>query len=175
HPIDLVIHSAGIRGLVPHLEQEKRGDVDACETMEAMDFATLTRTFNINAAGTFLLFRAIVSNLLKAQAAKVIVMSSRMGSLGNNFPGNRSAGSAYAYRASKAALNAIIRSFVVDVPEVTFVVCHPGRVETKLVKWKEEGAITAQESVEGLLPLIESWGKEDSGKFYDRFGETIQW
>ncbi|RMY71997.1 hypothetical protein D0863_04792 [Hortaea werneckii] len=174
-PIDLVIHSAGIRGLVPHLEREKRGDVDACETMEAMDFATLTRTFNINAAGTFMLFRAIMSNLLRAKAAKVIVMSSRMGSLGNNFPGNRSAGSAYAYRASKAALNAIIRSFVVDVPEVTFVVCHPGRVETKLVKWKEEGAITAQESVEGLLPLIESWGKEDSGKFYDRFGETIQW
>ncbi|KAI7643959.1 hypothetical protein KC318_g20876 [Hortaea werneckii] len=116
-----------------------------------------------------------MSNLLKAKDPKVIVMSSRMGSLGNNFPGNRSAGSAYAYRASKAALNAIIRSFVVDVPEVTFVVCHPGRVETKLVKWKEEGAITAQESVEGLLPLIDRWGKEDSGKFYDRFGETIQW
>ncbi|KAI7696887.1 NAD(P)-binding protein [Hortaea werneckii] len=174
-PIDLVLHSAGIRGLVPHLEQEKHGDVDACETMEVMDFATLTRTFNINAAGTFMLFRAIMSNLLKAKDPKVIVMSSRMGSLGNNFPGNRSAGSAYAYRPSKAALNAIIRSFVVDVPEVTFIVCHPGRVETKLVKWKEEGAITAQESVEGLLPLIDRWGKEDSGKFYDRFGETIQW
>ncbi|KAI7641907.1 hypothetical protein KC318_g21698, partial [Hortaea werneckii] len=82
-PIDLVLHSAGIRGLVPHLEQEKHGDVDACETMEAMDFATLTQTFNINAAGTFMLFRAIMSNLLKAKDPKVIVMSSRMGSLGN--------------------------------------------------------------------------------------------
>ncbi|TKA32507.1 hypothetical protein B0A50_01615 [Salinomyces thailandicus] len=174
-PIDLVIHSAGIRGLVPHLEEAKRGDVNACETLEAMDFATLTRTYQINAAGTFLLFRALLPSLLKAKDSKVIVMSSRMGSVGNNYAGNRAAGSAYAYRSSKAALNAIIRSFVVDVPEVTFVMCHPGRVETKLVKWKEDGAISAQESVEGLLPLIERWGKDDSGKFYDRFGDTIQW
>ncbi|KAK5126662.1 hypothetical protein LTR85_009596 [Meristemomyces frigidus] len=173
--IDLVIQSAGIRGLVPHLEDQKRGDVDACETLEAMDFATMNRTYQINAAGTFLLLRAILPNLHKAQDPKVVIMSSRMGSLANNFPGNRSAGSAYAYRASKAALNAIIRSFVVDVPEVNFVVCHPGRVETKLVKWKEEGAISAEESVEGLLPLIARWGKEDSGEFYDRFGETIPW
>lgn len=173
--IDLVIHSAGIRGLVPQLETEKHGDVDACETLEAMDLATLNRTFQINSAGTFLLLRAILPQLRKAPGSKVIIMSSRMGSLGNNFPGNRSAGSAYAYRASKAALNAIVRSFVVDVPDVSFIMCHPGRVETKLVKWKEEGAISAQESVEGLLPLIEQWGKEDSGKFYDRFAETIPW
>ncbi|KAK5130301.1 hypothetical protein LTR08_002224 [Meristemomyces frigidus] len=173
--IDLVVHSAGIRGLVPHLEDEKHGDVDACETLEAMDFATLTRTFQINAAGTFLLLRALLPLLRQATHPKVIIMSSRMGSLGNNFAGNRSAGSAYAYRASKAALNAIMRSFVVDVPEVNFVMCHPGRVETKLVKWKEEDAISAADSVDGLLPLIKRWGKGDSGQFYDRFGETIQW
>ncbi|KAK4545589.1 hypothetical protein LTR36_002939 [Oleoguttula mirabilis] len=174
-PIDLVIHSAGIRGLVPQLEIEKRGDVNACETLEAMDFATLNRTYQINAAGTFMLLRAVLPQLRKAHDPKVIIMSSRMGSLGNNFAGNRSAGSAYAYRASKAALNAIVRSFVVDVPEVSFVMCHPGRVETKLVKWFEEGAISAEESVEGLLPLIAQWGTGDSGKFYDRFGETIPW
>jgi len=174
-PIDLVIHSAGIRGLVPHREEENRGNVEACETLEAMDLATMNNTFQINAAGTFLLFRAILPNLLLSKNPKVIVMSSRMGSLGNNFAGNRAAGAAYAYRASKAALNAIVRSFVVDVPGVTFVLCHPGRVETKLVKWKEDGAISAQESVEGLLPLIERWGKADSGRYYDRFGDTIQW
>ncbi|KAK5109681.1 hypothetical protein LTR62_006803 [Meristemomyces frigidus] len=174
-PIDLVIHSAGIRGLVPHLEQEHHGNVEACETLEAMDLATMNTTFQINAAGTFLLFRAILPNLHLAKDPKVIIMSSRMGSVGNNAAGNRAAGSAYAYRASKAALNAIVRSFVVDVPEMTFVMCHPGRVETKLVKWREEGAISAEESVDGLLPLIEGWGKEDSGKFYDRFGETIEW
>ncbi|TKA82955.1 hypothetical protein B0A55_01548 [Friedmanniomyces simplex] len=174
-PLDLIIHSAGIRGLVPHLEASLHGDLDACESLAAMDLATLTQAFHLNAAGTFLLFRALLPNLRLAPDPKVIVMSSRMGSLANNATGNRAAGAAYAYRASKAALNAIVRSFVVDVPGVTWVLCHPGRVETKLVKWREEGAIGAEESVEGLVPLIAGWGREDSGGFYDRFGEVIPW
>ena len=173
--IDLVIHSAGIRGLVPQIENEKPDDVPACETLDVMDLATLIRAFQINAAGTFMLLRALLPNLKKASNPKVIVMSSRMGSIGNNELPNKDAGSAYAYRASKAAMNAIVRSFAVDVPEVSFICCHPGRVETKLVRCKEEGAITAEESVADILPLIERWGKEDSGKFYDRFGKTIQW
>ena len=173
--IDLVIHSAGMRGLVPEVERGKPGDVAACETMDVMDMATLNRAFQINAAGTFMVLRALIPNLKKAFNPKVIVMASRMGSIGNNELPNKDAGSAYAYRASKAAMNSIVRSFAVDVPQVSFILCHPGRVETKLVRCKEEGAITAEESVNGLLPLVEKWGKEDSGKFYDRFGETIQW
>ena len=98
-----------------------------------------------------------------------------MGSIGNNELPNKDAGSAYAYRASKAAMNAIVRSFAIDVPEVAFILCHPGRVETNLVRCKEEGAITVEESVDAIVPLIEKWGKGDSGNFYDRFGRTIQW
>jgi NAD(P)-dependent dehydrogenase (short-subunit alcohol dehydrogenase family) len=174
-PIDLVIHSVGVRGLVPHLEQQHHGDVNACERLEAMDLATLTRTFQTNAAGTFLLLQSLLPNLARSPSPKVIVMSSRMGSIGNNYSGNRAAGSAYAYRASKAALNAIVQSFAVDVPHVSFILCHPGRVETGLVRWKEEGAISAEESVSGLLPLIDRWGKEHTVCFYDRFGKVIPW
>lgn len=174
-PIDLMIHSAGVRGLVPSQEDIYPDNVAACETLPVMDAATLTRTFEINSLGTFLLIRALLPNLRLAQNPKVITMSSRMGSLDNNQLPNAAAGSAYAYRASKAAQNAMVRSFAVDIPEVTFVMCHPGRVETKLVRCKEEGAISAEESVEGILSLIEGWGKESSGCFFDRFGRRIQW
>ena len=174
-PIDLVIHSAGIRGLVPEVEKHNPDNVPACETLKTMDRATLSRAFEINAAGTFTLFRALLPNLRSASDAKVVVMSSRMGSIGNNELPNKDAGSAYAYRASKAAVNTIVRSFAVDVPEVTFVLCHPGRVETKLVRCKELGAISAAESVDSILPLIEKWSMQDSGRFYDRFGEIIRW
>ena len=174
-PIDLFIHSAGIRGLVPAMEDQKPDDVAACETVDVMDTATLTRAFEINSIGTFALIRALLANLRAASNPKVITMSSRMGSLGNNERPIRAAGSAYAYRASKAAQNAIVRSFAVDFPEVTFVMCHPGRVETKLVRCVEEGAISAAESVEAMLPLIEGWSGKDSGRFYDRFGDVIQW
>lgn len=173
-PIDLVLHCAGIRGLVPEMEVNSPGKVAACETMEVMNLDTLMKTFQVNSAGTFLLLRALLPNLRQAKG-KVIVMSSRMGSIGNNEVPNRAAGASYAYRASKAAQNMIVRSLAVDEPDVTFVLCHPGRVETKLVKWKEEGAISAEESVKGLLPLIAKWNKQDSGRFYDRFGERLEW
>lgn len=168
--VDLVIHSAGVRGLVPQKEDECPNDVAACETLEVMNEDTLSRTFQINAVGTFTLIRCLLPNLKRSKDPKVIVMSSRMGSIGHNI-----AGGAYAYRASKAALNAIVRSLSFDVPEVTFILCHPGRVETGIVKCKEEGAMTTEESVSGMLPWIERWSKSDSGKFFDRFGEVIQW
>lgn len=174
-PIDLLIHSAGIRGLVPAVEEEYPNDVAACETMHVMDPETMTRAFQINANGTFMLLRTLLPNLKKARNPKCIVMSSRMGSIGNNELPNKDAGSAYAYRASKAAMNIVVRSFAVDVPEIPFILCHPGRVETKLVKCKEEGAIAPGESLSTILPLIERWDKSNSGKFYDRFGEAIQW
>lgn len=174
-PIDLIIHSAGIRGLVPTLETQHPNNVAACETLAGMDLETITRTFQINTVATFSLLRALLPNLQKAPQPKVIVMSSRMGSLANNALPNATAGSAYAYRASKAALNMIVRSFAVDVPGVLWVLCHPGRVETGLVKGKEEGAIQPGESVEGIVLLIEKWDKSNSGMYYDRFGKVIPW
>lgn len=173
-PIDLFIHCAGVRGLVPTAEQSKPDNVAACETLSVMDAQTLAQTFEINTIGTFMLIRALLPNL-QMKHGKVIVMSSRMGSLGNNQQPNKDAGSAYAYRASKAALNTIVRSFAADVQDVVFVLCHPGRVETKLVKCKEEGAITASESIAAMLPLIATWGQQNSGMYYDRFGDAIPW
>lgn len=184
-PIDLIIHSAGIRGLVPALENQHPNNVAACETLSAMDLETMTRTFQINTVATFALLRALLPNLHShasqqdptstSSPSKVIIMSSRMGSLSNNALPNAAAGSAYAYRASKAALNMIVRSFAVDVPGVVFVLCHPGRVETRLVRGREEGAIEASESVEGIVRLIDQWGRGDSGGYFDRFGGVIGW
>ncbi|KAM0717273.1 hypothetical protein Q7P37_007125 [Cladosporium fusiforme] len=183
HPIDLVIHSAGIRGLVPSLEAQHPNNVAACETLAGMDTSTLARTFQTNAIATFTLLRALLPHLHLSQQQrsnsttppKVVIMSSRMGSLTHNAAPNPSAGAAYAYRASKAALNMLVRSFAVDVPGVVFVLCHPGRVETGLVRGREEGAIEAGESVGGLVPLIERWGVAESGRFFDRFGGEIAW
>ncbi|KAK6438838.1 hypothetical protein LTR95_004957 [Oleoguttula sp. CCFEE 5521] len=174
-PMDLVIHSAGIRGLVPALEKAHPEDVAACETLQAMDLETMQRAFSVNTLGTFTLLRALVPLLQLTPDPKVIIMSSRMGSIGNNQLGNKDAGGAYAYRASKAALNMIVRSFAMDVPRIIWVMCHPGRVETGLVDTIEEGAISAKESVTGLLPLIQGWDRSNTGLFYDRFGKRIEW
>ncbi len=198
-PIHLLIHCAGIRGLVPRIVEAEKGNVAAAETLDVMDHATMMRTFEINTWGTMNLVKSFLPGLRLAAASasasaatdatvtttggvdstittvptsapKVIIMSSRMGSVASN-----TAGGGYAYRASKAALNAVVKSFSLDVPEVVFSLLHPGRVETRLVKWKEEGAISVEESLRDCLKVIEGLGKRDSGKLVDRFGVEIPW
>jgi NAD(P)-dependent dehydrogenase (short-subunit alcohol dehydrogenase family) len=169
-PVDLIIHCAGIRGLVPRLVHEKHGDVAAAETLGVMDHSTFTKTFEVNTWGTLNTINSFLPNLESAENAHVVILSSRMGSVGAN-----KAGGGYAYRASKAALNAVVKSLVMDVPEVTFLLLHPGRVETGLVDWKEEGAISVQESLSDCLDVMGKLKKEDSGKLVDRFGEVIPW
>ncbi|KAI4950873.1 hypothetical protein J4E86_007381 [Alternaria arbusti] len=179
-PISLIIHCAGIRGLVPEIvAQQKQGDKDvaATETLEAMDHATMMRTFEINTWGTLNTVRTFFQNLelSAAQSAskpKVVILSSRMGSISAN-----TAGGGYAYRASKAALNAVVKSLVIDIPDVQFLMLHPGRVETGLVEWKEEGAIGVEESVKDCMRVLEKMDEEgwESGRLVDRFGVTIPW
>lgn len=195
-PFTLVIHSAGIRGLVPSHEAARPDDVAGAETIAAMDAATMRRAYEINAVATFTLVKALLPSFRSSYSPsspdyskpKVVVMASRMGSVGSNSSSsdarsgegssNAVAGGAYAYRASKAALNAIVRSFSHDVPEVDFALVHPGRVQTGLVRTREEGAIDVRESVADVLRLIDRIGVEEglaSGCFVDRWGNAIPW
>jgi NAD(P)-dependent dehydrogenase (short-subunit alcohol dehydrogenase family) len=180
--LDLLIHSAGIRGLVPEIGKEKK-DVAAAETWQVMNQETMMRTLETNTWGTFNVIKAFLPCLLRGSTSeqsnlneistsppKVLIMSSRMGSLAANI-----AGGGYAYRASKAALNAIVKSFAVDVPGVVFVMMHPGRVETGLVEWKEDGAFTAQEVLGDCVGVIEKADLSWSGSFVDRWGKRIEW
>jgi len=175
--VALVVHSAGVRGLVPSVPLTQYSDVAKAETMEIMDAETMRKTFEINSMGTFFLLRALLPALRQSAATmersmpKVVVMGSRLGSIGHN----TELGKAYAYRASKAALNAIVKAFSVDVPEVIWTIMHPGRVETGLVSIKEDDAMPVGQIVEELLPLIEGFQKQDSGRFVDRFGKDIPW
>lgn len=175
-PVNLVIHSAGVRGLVPNVEVRKSDDVAAAESLDVMDAATMMRTFEINTVGTFNALTVVLPNLrlaaVQGLSPRVAVMSSRMGSMAANMKGG-----AYAYRASKAALNAVVRSMSVDVPEVCFAMIHPGRVETGLVCVKEDGAMSCEESLGTLLPVLDRLGEGNlkSGCFVDRFGMGIPW
>ncbi|KAF2003891.1 NAD(P)-binding protein [Amniculicola lignicola CBS 123094] len=185
-PLHLILHCAGIRGLVPSIVAQQKGDVAAAETLQTMEKETMIRTFEINTWGTLNTVRTFLPNLLLCNSTststsaadsspaptvpKVIILSSRMGSISAN-----TTGGGYAYRASKAALNAVVTSLAIDVPEVVFLMLHPGRVETGLVEWKEEGAISVEESLGTCLRVIEEVGKEGSGRLVDRWGSVIAW
>lgn len=178
--IDLIIHSAGIRGLVPEIEKSYPDDVAVAETIITMNAATMMRTMQINTIGTFTLLQKLSAAGLfyepecaSSKETRVVIMTSRMGSVGHNAKTRQ--GGAYAYRASKAALNATVTSLAIDLPHVIISLVHPGRVETGLTKCREEGAIEVEDSVSSMLELIENLTREHSGRFVDRFGDTIDW
>ncbi|KAI9810879.1 MAG: hypothetical protein M1827_005738 [Pycnora praestabilis] len=166
-PIDLFIHSAAVRGLVAQASQD---DPSKAETMEVMDPDTMMKTLQINVLGSFLLIRALIPNLKAAKEGKVVIMGSRMGSMGANKDGG-----AYAYRASKSGLNALIKSFALDVTDISFIIIHPGRVESRMTPVREEGAVDAEQAIEEMLELLKKLGKKDSGNFYTREGDQIPW
>lgn len=128
------------------------------------------KTLQINVVGSFLLIRALIPNLKAVkQGAKMVIMGFRMGSITSNHDGFK-----YAYRASKITLNALIKSFSINVPEVYFTIIHPGRVKSRMVlTMQEKGTIDAQDAVKMMMLMIKGFKKKDTGKFYSREGDEI--
>jgi NAD(P)-dependent dehydrogenase (short-subunit alcohol dehydrogenase family) len=167
-PIDLFIHSAAVRGLNPEIQKKDDSPANA-ELLDVIDAETFTQTLTVNTVGTFMIIRAVLPNLKAAKSPKVIVMGSGMGSIANN------KGGAYAYGASKAGLNYVVKSFVGDVPEVIFGIIHPGKVESRMTHVREDGAIDADEAIAMMLPIIDGMTPEQSGMFVTRENKPIPW
>src|SRR5260221_83967 len=99
---------------------------------------------------------------------RVVAITSRLGSMAAN-----SDGGLYAYRSSKAALNAVWRSFALDHPDVIAALVHPGWVRTDM---GGAGALLdPEQSVAGLRRVIAGLAKADSGRFYNYDGSPIPW
>jgi NAD(P)-dependent dehydrogenase (short-subunit alcohol dehydrogenase family) len=91
----------------------------------------------------------------------------------------------FLYRVSKADLNMVYATLASDLMHDKFVafVVHPGLVKTDMTKGVDEitidglviRPITTEESVRGLIRVIESFSLEKSGAFVDYTGESIPW
>ncbi len=151
--IDILINNAGIF---------------TSESLENMDFGEVQRQFTVNTVGPLRVTWQLLGNL--TSGSKVIMITSRMGSMEDN-----SSGGYYGYRASKAALNAIGVSLARDLAEAGIAVAllHPGFVQTRMVKFS--GDVTPEESAQGLAKQIEALTLEDSGCFRHANGDHLPW
>ena len=96
------------------------------------------------------------------------VISSRMGSIGD-MAGN----GGWLYRASKAAVNAVLRAVSIDAKHATCLTFHPGWVQTDM--GGAGAAITPQESVAGIRRVIAGATRADNGGFRNYDGSVIEW
>lgn len=154
-PVDLVICNAG--------QYVARGKIDdEAYTAEAWQSVLMT-----NVAGVFFTVRAFLPHLQQAAKPKVAIISSVMASSA------QAPGSAYIYRASKAAATNLARNLAADLAGRGIAVgaYHPGWVRTDM---GGAGAdLDPSESASGLLARFEELSLDTSGVFEDYRGEAI--
>lgn len=96
------------------------------------------------------------------------VISSRMGSIGE-----MESNGGWLYRASKAAVNAVLHAVSLDAKNATCLTFHPGWVQTDM--GGAGAAITPQESVAGISRVIAGATRADNGGFRNYDGSVIAW
>lgn len=151
--IELLIHNAGVL----HEDQIDRIDPD-----------TVRAQFELNALAPLRLTSALAPRMV--HGAKVALISSRMGSIGDN-----TSGGYYGYRMSKAALNAAGVSLAHDLRSrgVAVVILHPGAVRTRMTGGR--GLLEPDESARGLLERIDELSLETTGRFVHQNGSELPW
>jgi NAD(P)-dependent dehydrogenase (short-subunit alcohol dehydrogenase family) len=138
----------------------------AGETFSQDEFDHVMRT---NVFVAMRLIPALAPALVGARG-KLVTVSSRMGSLGE-----RASSNGTAYRASKAALNSVLKdaSLAFGPKGVTCVTVHPGWVRTDM---GGAGAdLSVEESVSGLRRVIADIDASDNGCFINYDGSKIAW
>ena len=152
--LDTVILNAGI------LESMGLSDLDP---------EAIRRQFEVNALAPLLLARALTP--LMPEGSKLVLMTSRMGSIEDN-----SSGGSYGYRMSKVALNIAGKSLAVDLRSrgIAVAIIHPGLVKTRMVQFNPNG-ISPEDSVRGLIARIDELTLNNSGSFLHANGSVLPW
>lgn len=150
--IDVLINNAGIV------------EVDS---LTQLDFESIRRQFEVNALSPLRLTKALLPHLTKG--SKVVLMTSRMGSIEDN-----TSGGYYGYRMSKVALSMAGKSLSIDLKSkgIAVAILHPGLVQTRMTDFS---GITTEKSVKGLLARIDQLNLKNTGTFWHSNGEILPW
>jgi NAD(P)-dependent dehydrogenase (short-subunit alcohol dehydrogenase family) len=137
------------------------------ETFDDLDFDRIRRQFEVNALGALRVTSVLQNHLSKG--SKIIILTSRMGSIDDN-----GSGSYYGYRMSKAALNMAGVNLAHDFrgKGIAVAILHPGMVATEMTG---RNGIPASEAAQGLIARIDELQLGDSGGFWHANGERLPW
>lgn len=156
--IDVVIHNAGVLGSKGKQSQS----FENCTT------EMMLNTVNINGMGPLRVQQALHSKgFMGSCAGKVVVITSGLGSIGDN-----TSGGYYAYRSSKALVNMVTKSMSCDLKPmgISVMALAPGFVATEFGGFGPEtlakmGAITPEKSIGQMIQAIDDLSLETTGKY----------
>lgn len=165
-PFQLIINTIGVLHTSSWMPEKKLDDLNAEQLVELM---------KINAIGPALTIRHF-SKLLDPKNSIMVTLSAKVGSIEDNRLGGW-----YSYRASKAALNMMIKTASIEwartKSNTALIAMHPGTVNSRLSKpfRGEQIGRPAHDAVADMFRVIESLRKEDSGSFLSYSGEKLPW
>lgn len=162
----LIVNAAGVLHDESFMPEKRLADLNP---------AQLLATFQVNTFGPVLLLRYFCG-LLDRQRGVLAMLSAKVGSIGDNRLGGW-----YSYRASKAALNMLIKTAAIEVrrsqPNAVLLALHPGTVNSALSQPFRGAEIgrPAAVAAHDLLRVIDSLGPEASGSFHAYDGQPLPW
>ena len=163
--VNLLINAVGLLHNESFFPEKKISDIDP---------NYLVNSFKLNTIGHALIIKYFTPLFDKTEKSFLISLSARVGSITDNYLGGW-----FGYRASKAALNQIVKSASIELsrtkPNMILASIHPGTVYTKLSKpfIKETNCFSASESAKKILKTIFRLNNSDSGKLLDYEGKII--
>ena len=147
------------------------------KTVGALDPAAMATVFSVNTIGPALVAKHFVPLLARRERCVFAALSARVGSIGDNRLGGW-----YAYRASKSALNQVLRTLAIEVarsrPDAIVVGLHPGTVASGLSRPfrpdpTADGVFSPEESAAHLLRGLNGLGATDTGGVFAWDGSKI--
>lgn len=165
-PIDVLLNSAGTMG---RRNFAKEGL--AMDRFGESDFDDWAGIFRVNMMGPMKMAGAFAPHVAASAEKKIVALTSVIGSIASN-----TIGGLYSYRASKAGLNAIMRSMAIDAGKRYGIIAapiHPGWVRTELGGPRAD--LDAPTSVAGVRNVIAGLTKEKAGRFWMYDGTELPW
>jgi len=156
-PIDVLINTAGMMGRTT--------------SFGSSDYAEWEQVFRLNAFAPTKMAEAFVQHVARSEQKKIVSLTTQMASIAKN-----EMGAFYAYRGSKAALNAIMHSMSIDLGRkqgIAIALIHPGWVRTDM--GGKQALIEVGASVSGIKKVIAALSKANTGKFWNFDGTEIPW
>jgi NAD(P)-dependent dehydrogenase (short-subunit alcohol dehydrogenase family) len=142
-----------------------------------LDAGHMAYSYAVNAIGPALMMQHLLPLLPREGKSAFVTLSAKVGSIGDNRIGGW-----YSYRASKAALNQIVRCAAIELGrrwrEALCVAMHPGTVQSPLTQPFAKSGLNVREpdvAVGEMLAVIDGLTSEDSGGFFDYRGERLPW
>ena len=150
--MDWLINNAGVLGR---------------DSLEDLDFEAIEWQFRVNAVGPLRLTRALLP--LLGEGSAVGIVTSRMGSIGDN-----TSGGYYGYRMSKAAVNMAGASLAKDLAsrKIAVALLHPGMVATDMTGGN---GVPVEHAARGLIERMDELTIDSSGSFWHAEGQMLPW